>query len=194
MKITNSLLIEELLATTAWSTHTVEKLKDLEIDQLNEKNSPAEWSALECIEHLNLYGNFYLPVIEQAILSQKPNKTPGIFKSGFIGDYFVYMISAKSGKIKKMSTTKDKNPLGSVLTLTTVDRFLKQQQLLKTLLEQASYVDMTKLKTPISITKMVRLRLGDTLRFMVYHIERHIIQAERTKGDSKPSGAGSNGE
>lgn len=185
MKIKNSLLIEELLAATAWSTHAVEKLKELGVDQLNAKSNPTEWSVLECIEHLNLYGNFYLPVIEQAMLSQKPDKIPGIFKSGFIGDYFVNMIRVKPGKIKKMSTTKDKNPLGSVLTLTTVDRFLKQQQLLKTLLEQASYVDMTKLKTPISITKMVRLRLGDTLRFMVYHIERHVIQAERTKRNSK---------
>ncbi|NRF40359.1 DinB family protein [Pedobacter foliorum] len=179
MKVKNNLLIEELLATTAWSTRTVEKLKELGVDQLNVKSSPAEWSVLECVEHLNLYGNFYLPVIEQAILSYKPNKTPASFKSGFIGGYFVNMIRVKPGKMKKMSTTKDKNPLGYVLTLTTVDRFLKQQQLLKTLLEQARYVDMTKLKTPISITKMVRLRLGDTLRFVVYHIERHVIQAER---------------
>lgn len=181
MKIKNNLLIEELLATTAWSTRTVEKLKELGVDRLNAKSSPSDWSALECIEHLNLYGNFYLPVIEEAILSHQPNKTLTLFRSGFIGDYFVNMIRVKPGEMKKMSTTKDKNPLGSILTVTTVDRFLKQQHLLKALLEQATYTDMTKLRTPISITKMVRLRLGDTLRFMVYHIERHVIQAEQTK-------------
>jgi len=77
-----------------------------------------------------------------------------------------------------MKTPIDKNPLGSQLSVTTIDRFLKQQEMLRSLLERARHIDLTKTKVPISLTKFIRLRLGDTFRFFVYHIERHIRQAE----------------
>jgi hypothetical protein len=67
------------------------------------------------------------------------------------------------------------------LSITTLDRFLKQQELLKALLQQALEADITKIKTAISLSKFIKLRLGDTFRFYVYHIERHIAQAEKIK-------------
>jgi len=178
MKIIGSQLIENLLIITKNSTETVQKLKELKIDEMNEKYAPNEWSILECIEHLNLYGSFYLPVIERAILSQKTVSNPRVFKSSIIGDYFVNLIKIRPDKVKKMSTAKNMNPFGRSLTITTIDRFLKQQEQLKSLLDQAKYVDMTKATTPVSISKFIKLRLGDTLRFMVYHIERHVTQAD----------------
>ena len=36
-----------------------------------------------------------------------------------------------------------------------------------------------KTKTAISISKLIKLRLGDTFRVLIYHNERHIKQAER---------------
>ncbi|MNL07324.1 DinB superfamily protein [compost metagenome] len=144
---------------------------------MNKKHSPYEWSVLECIEHLNLYGSFYLPVIENAILSQKTVINPMIFKSGIIGNYFVNLIKIRPGKAKKMSAVKDMTPVNRHLTITTIERFLKQQEKLELLLNKAKYVDMARAKTPISISKFIKLRLGDTLRFMVYHIERHVVQA-----------------
>ena len=53
--------------------------------------------------------------------------------------------------------------------------------MLKSLLNQAREVDLTKTKVPISLTRFIKLRLGDTFRFFVYHIERHILQAEKAR-------------
>jgi hypothetical protein len=78
-----------------------------------------------------------------------------------------------------MSAQKEMNPLNCDLTITTIDRFLKQQQHLESLLTQAKAIDLVKAKTPVSLTRLLKLRLGDTLRFLVYHIERHVLQAER---------------
>jgi len=47
------------------------------------------------------------------------------------------------------------------------------------LLIQAKAINLVKAKTPVSLTRLLKLRLGDTLRFLVYHIERHVLQAER---------------
>ena len=179
MKISNEALIHELLEITQKSTSSIKKIKTLDITRLKHKSNPKTWSILECIAHLNLYGDFYLPVIEQAILSNKPSKFPGVFCSGIIGNYFVNLIRVKSGVVKKMSAQKEMNPLNCDLTITTIERFLKQQQHLESLLIQAKAINLVKAKTPVSLTRLLKLRLGDTLRFLVYHIERHVLQAER---------------
>ncbi|MGB3549023.1 MAG: hypothetical protein WBA17_18760 [Saprospiraceae bacterium] len=44
---------------------------------------------------------------------------------------------------------------------------------------------MNRTKTAVSITKLIRLRLGDTLRVVVYHNQRHVAQALRAAGMSE---------
>jgi DinB superfamily len=178
MQIINDNLINELLSLTKDSLSKVESLKVLPIDKLNFKEEPTSWSILECLEHLNLYADFYLPEIEKQIANNKTNRENGIFKSGLLGNYFVNAIQLKNGTIKKIKTPKDKNPINAALTTATVDKFLKQQNLLINLLHKAKNIDLTKTKTAISLTKLIKLRLGDTLRFFIYHVERHVWQAE----------------
>ncbi len=172
-------LLNELANTTERCTATVKQFRSLSTQQLNYKTTPASWSILECIEHLNLYGDFYLPEIEKQLLAQPHHAGNTIFKSGIIGNYFAELMQVKNGKIKKMQSPKDKNPIHSQLSLTTLDRFVKQQERLLNLLKLAGTVDLARTKTAISLTKLIRLRLGDTFRFFVYHIERHVIQAQR---------------
>jgi hypothetical protein len=177
MQINADQLITEMISITERATSTARKFKELTISQLNYKKDPEQWSILECIEHLNLYGDFYLPKIERQILAHKTANPPATFKSGIIGNYFANLMMVKQGKLKKMKSPKDKNPSGSQLSVTTIERFLKQQELLKLLLLQARDVDLTRTKTAISLTRLIKLRLGDTFRFFVYHIERHVLQA-----------------
>lgn len=180
MQVKINYLIDDLLKRVEKSTVSAQKLKQLSADELNFKKSANSWSILECIEHLNLYGDFYLSEIEKQILAGKSKRSSGIFKSGLIGNYFANAMLVKpNGKIKKMKSPKDKNPCNSKLTIITVDRFLKQQDYLERLLKEARDIDLTKVKTSISLTKFIKLRLGDTFRFLVYHIERHVLQAER---------------
>lgn len=179
MQIRTSLLIEELLSLTEKSIRSVKTFKESGTGQLNFKQSKDQWSILECIEHLNLYGDFYLPEIQKQLLENK-NSSPALtFKAGLIGNYFANLMKGSNGEIKKMKAPKDKNPLNSALTITTLDRFLKQQELLKTLLNSSRSVNLNKIKISISISKMIKLKLGDTFRFYVYHVDRHIIQAEK---------------
>ncbi len=182
MKIDSNILIDELIELSESATLTVQGFKKLSIEQLNYKRDTDTWSILECIEHLNLYGDYYLPAIEQSMLKQKPKHEKMIFKSGLLGNYFANLMQVKNGKMMKMKSPKDKNPNQSILSITTLDRFLKQQESLKNLLVQARSIDLTKTKVSISIAKYIKLRLGDTFRFFIYHIERHVLQAEKTRG------------
>lgn len=179
MEINTDKLIKEMISITERSTCAVHKFKELPASKLNYKGEPEQWSILECIEHLNLYGDFYLPEIEKQIQAHKTADPPATFKSGIIGNYFANLMMVKEKKMKKMKSPKNKNPSGSHLSATTIERFLKQQELLKFLLIEAKYINLTKTKTAISLTPLIKLRLGDTFRFFVYHIERHILQAEK---------------
>ncbi len=182
MIINKEQLIAELLSLTEQATIAVTEFKNLDIDKLNFKKTAEQWSILECVEHLNLYGDFYLPEMQKQLLDSINLEDSKVFKPGMMGDYFVGLIKIKNGKIKKMKSPKDKNPVNSTLSITTLDRFLKQEQLLQSILQQASTTDLTKIKTAISLSKFIKLRLGDTLRFYVYHIERHVKQAKKVIG------------
>jgi hypothetical protein len=179
MQITNDLLVDELLTITENALRSAHDLKNAGIERLNHKNSETEWSALECMEHLNLYGDFYLPQIEKRLLSGSSSSNSKMFRSGLIGNYFAQLMRVKDGKLKKMKSPRDKNPAGSSLSMITVDRFIKQLEKLRLLLNSARSADLTHIKVPISLTKFIKLRLGDTFRFFTYHIERHMQQAEK---------------
>ncbi|HLP54921.1 MAG TPA: DinB family protein [Fluviicola sp.] len=179
MKFNTEELLADLTDRSKQALATISNYRSLDEASLNRKPHAGSWSKLECLEHLNLYGDFYLPEIERSILQAKRGFQP-VFKSGVIGNYFAKLMQIKpDGTVKKMKSPADKNPAHSDLSVTTVERFLKQQEQLLRLLEMAQKVDLKQSKTPISISKMIKLRLGDTLRFYVYHIERHILQAEK---------------
>lgn len=179
MRIEQNTLIEELITGTEASLKAIIRLKGLSVEDLNFKHNHREWSILECIEHLNLYGAFYLPEIEKCILQNTSRKEYGTYKSSLIGDYFVNVIKADNPK--KMKAPNMMIPEPSHLSAVTIDKFIKQLEKLISLLKQAKKVDLIKAKTPISLTKFITLRLGDTLRFVVYHNERHVLQAEKIK-------------
>ncbi len=179
MKFNSQELIQNLITETNLGLERVKKLSHSSIDILNHKENKEKWSVLECIEHLNLYGDFYLPELKKSISNTVHSSTIQ-FKSGFIGNYFVNSMLPKV-KLNKMKTPRAKNPSGSDLDLTVIDRFYAQQADFLEILELAKHINLMKTKTPISISTVLKLRLGDTLRFLLAHNDRHILQAEKIK-------------
>lgn len=180
MKIRTEELIFDLVERTKYNLSKAERFKSVPIEKLNSRPSAESWSALECLEHLNLYGDFYLPKIRNRINNSKypPEE---FFYSGLLGNYFSKSMLPKE-KLKKMKTFKDKDPIGSQLDLSTLNRFLEQQKTLMELLELSKNVSLNKTKTAISISRFIKLKLGDTFRVLVYHNQRHLIQAQNALG------------
>lgn len=168
-------LLTELTEFVTQHRQFAEQLRHRTDAELNYRKQPASWSVLECLEHLNLYGNFYLPEIGNSIHQSKtqPNEE---FKSGWLGNYFAQSMLPKT-KLNKMKTFKEMNPINRNLSREVLDTFIDQQTKLLALLQQAPTVDLSRVKTGISISKLICLRLGDTFRFVIYHQIRHIKQA-----------------
>ena len=178
MTIKTNDLLTDLIERTRKNLNEAEKLNQKTFEELNRRNHSESWSALECVEHLNLYGDFYLPEIERC-LAQSNLMPTEYFHSGWLGEYFAKSMLPKE-KLNKMKTFKDKNPMGSKLDKTTIDRFIRQQYKTLELLEKARETNLTKTKTGVSISSWIKLRLGDTFRVVIYHNQRHLVQANRT--------------
>jgi hypothetical protein len=177
MKIKQKDLLDDLIELTKQVLNSAEKYKQLTLEELNYKDNSESWSILECIEHLNLYGDFYLPEIENKIVESRTKPTTD-FKSGLLGNYFAKSMLPKQ-KLNKMKTFKDKNPIGSDLNASTLERFIIQQKQMLDLLNKAREVNLNKVKTGITIASWIKLKLGDTFRVVIYHNQRHIAQANR---------------
>lgn len=172
-------LISSLIEQNKQIISQVEKLKTYDLNTLTWKINSNSWSMLECLEHLNLYGEFYLPQIENKI-NVSITKPDYEFKSGILGAYFAKSMLPKE-KLSKMKTFKDKNPLNVNLNASVIDKFINQQIKLTELLNNSKKVSLNQIKIETSLTKLIKLKLGDTFQFFINHIIRHLHQIERIK-------------
>ncbi len=135
-------LIQTLLEQTRLIINQIEKLKSYDLNTLTWKENEISWNILECLEHLNLYGDFYLPQIERKITNSS-TKSEVEFNSGILGNYFAKSMLPKV-KLNKMKTFRDKNPLNANLDKTVVDESINQQIKLLDLLNQSRNVSLNK--------------------------------------------------
>lgn len=180
-------LRQSLLEQVRQIINEVEKLKNYDLRTLTWRENETSWNMLECLEHLNLYGDFYLPQIESNIRESKTKADPE-FKSGWLGNYFAKSMLPKE-KLNKMKTFKDKNPLNAKLDKMVIDKFIDQQIKLLGLLNESRKVSLNKVKIPTSISNLIALKLGDTFQFFINHIIRHLHQVERIQAAMHSSAA-----
>jgi hypothetical protein len=163
----------------------LDKAKSLQVfdsTMLNTPPAPGKWSILQVIEHLNSYNRYYIPELENAL---QRGRHSGIafnaqFKSGWFGDYFTkMMMPGEGGKISnKMNAPKDHRPVAQQDADKVITEFLAGEQKLISLLQMALSTDMGKLRLPISISRLIKLKAGDTFRFLIAHQQRHFVQLQ----------------
>jgi hypothetical protein len=83
--------------------------------------------------------------------------------------------------MKKHKTVKHMNPNNSQLTRATIEEFLQHQQELLQLLHDAGKANLSEKAVPVEFFKLLKLRIGEALEFVVAHQERHVQQALRVK-------------
>lgn len=150
------------------------------VDKIKVNYPPAEgsWSAIQAVEHLNIYNRYYLPVIEKKV-AYIPKEWNAWFVPGFLGDYFTRTMQPTNVyEIKnKMKTPKGHRPEPALHADKVLDEFIAQQHKLLLLLEISRKRNLNEIRIPLSISKLVKLKLGDMFRFLIAHEQRHLVQA-----------------
>ena len=182
MKYLSSHLLEDLYDQSEKNiSKAISEWQQLPNIRLITQPGPGKWSAVQCLEHLNSYGRYYLPAIEKAIINASA-KPAVYFKSGWLGNYFYKMmlVEKNTGRPKKkLKSPKDHIPDIHLNAALVLSEFISQQERLMQLLENAKGININKARVPISIAPIIKIKLGDTFLFLVAHINRHMLQAQR---------------
>lgn len=178
---TNELLNNLYQQTDAFINLAVSNWQMLPHKQFAYKATPEKWSANQCLQHLNSYGNYYLPAIKKAIANAKNKQGNAAFKSGWLGNYFTNLMQPKAdGSLpKKMQSPKNHQPQNNGESHLVIAEFIEQQEQFLNLLEKAKQLDLNNIKVPISIAPFIKLKLGDVFMFLIAHNQRHVLQAEK---------------
>jgi hypothetical protein len=173
-------LLDQLQADVRQLILRANQLRSVDPGVLLQQPSPGKWSVIEVLEHLNSYSHYYLLAIERSIKKDKP--AVEMFKPGWLGNYFTNLMKpTEEGKVAhKMKSPKDHRPSRFPDALPVLNTFLEQQHYLLDLLEQARSKNIGSIRVPVSISKLIKLKAGDTFRFLVAHEQRHFVQIDNT--------------
>ena len=144
------------------------------------------WSIAQVTEHLNIYCRYYITAIEQA-LHLNNTRPDTLFKPGWLGDYFTGLMQPVAGQTikKKMKAPKNGIPSAQPDARQMLEEFSSHQHHLLQLLQIARSANLSRIRIPTSISKWIRLKLGDTFRFLVAHEERHFVQISHVLRQTK---------
>lgn len=156
---------------------------------LQQNPAAGKWSAVQCIEHLNSYNRYYLPQIEKALLNGAYKNLPAqaTYKPGWLGNYFTKLMKpGVNGELtSKMQAPKDHRPNMNLNAKKVLAEFIEGEEKLLSCLERAEKINIARLRVPISLSKWIKLKLGDTFRFLVAHQQRHMLQAMKAFSAAK---------
>jgi len=182
-RVSINILLSKLTSlTNSCSREVTDSIATFSTDSLNTQPSEKSWSAMQCIEHLNAYFRYYIPVIRGKITNSRFVTPNDYFTSSPLGRA-VYR-SAKLGKVKNvkrhLKSPKDYNPLvnPSLSAENAIEEYLKHNADFIDLIQEAGKIDMRKTKVPLSLRPVAKLNIGDALLFLAYHNERHVYQAK----------------
>jgi uncharacterized damage-inducible protein DinB len=184
--MTTAPFLAALQAATADLRATVHaEFASLDAALLNQRPAPASWSILECLEHLNRYSRYYNPALAKALASSRTaDDSLAAVAYSWLGRKSVEMMRLTNAK--KQTTVKHMNPLGSRLGPAVLAEFDQHQVRLLELLAAAPAVDLNRKAVPVEFFRLLKLRVGEALEFVVVHQQRHVQQAQRVRATLRP--------
>ena len=172
--------IEPLIETVeAHLVHATEIYQNLSDTQLTTPPPNGGWSVAQCLEHLNSYGHFYLPAVKKVLhpLANSAVSSGDTYRSGLLGQYFINLM--KPENTKKFKAFKGHIPESNLDGTAVVAEFIEQQEQWLHLLTEINSTAQLNARVPISISPLIRLKMGDVFGFVIAHNARHIQQADR---------------
>ncbi len=178
----------ELLSNKFTGIHSYfqENIYSASYEELSAIPSWGGWSVLEVLDHLNFYSRWYLPRIDESIQKNRLAKTnETIFKSGWLGAYFTKMMNPlPDGTIaSKMKAPKNAIPATVLNPDLVISQFSAHLSHLHYILENAVFADLNKGRVATSLSFIIRINTGDSLAFLLAHMERHFCQIKSIQKD-----------
>jgi len=148
--------------------------------QFNWQPALGRWSIGQCVEHLNITTERYIPVLRQAEADARSKGTlrPGPFALGFIERWFLQTMEPPPRR--RMRTGKSFVAAPNLDPSATLHRFVALHDGFRACIRDAEGIDLKSVKVrsqfgPISWS------LNGTFAFLLAHERRHIWQAREVR-------------
>jgi DinB superfamily len=148
-------------------------------EQLNWQAAPGGWSIGQCLEHLCVTNECYLPPISAA-LKKKPCSPVEEITPGWFGGWFIRSFAEPLPDGKRASAPRKIRP-GPRTDLSVLDRFLSDNQAWRDLILRARGHDVNHIRFWNPFLPGLRFTVGTGLEIIVSHERRHLLQAKRVK-------------
>ena len=173
-------LITELLDRTELIRAGSAAFLRFSAEQLNFSPAPGTWSVVEIFTHLNLSNEIYFRYILPRV-TLAPDLPRDEFKSTWLGDWaYEKIVPRPDGSVFKMKTAKavrPAKPAGDPKEV--LYDFHRTCDALDDILRHSATKDLRRIRIPFHFVPFLRFSLGETLRFLIAHNERHLLQAQR---------------
>jgi hypothetical protein len=153
--------------------------RTLTATQLNWKPRPEVWSIGQCLEHLCVANEVYLPPIVKSLDGQQPAPIDEI-TPGWLGRWFIRNYIEPSSQTKKAKAPKKIAP-GVSIEPGILDRFLRGNDAAREFVRRAAPYDVNRLRFKNPFIPGLRFSVGTGLEVLTRHERRHLLQAERIR-------------
>jgi hypothetical protein len=172
-------LVEDLNASDEIARRLVNGLNE---GQLNWPPAPGSWSMGQCLEHLCITNEAYLPAITEA-LKERPDAPVAQIVPGWFGGWFIRSFVEPSPQTKRASAPAKIRPTARV-GLAVLDRFLSGNEACRKLITDACNKDVNRIRFWNPFVKGIRFTVGTGLEIIAGHERRHLLQAERVRNSA----------
>lgn len=148
-------------------------------EQLNWRPAPGSWSVGQCLEHLCITNEAYLPAIVEA-LREKADAPVQQIVPGAFGGWFLRNFIEPSAKGKRAPAPPKIRPTARV-GLSVLERFLSGNQSCRETILSARNKDVNRIRFWNPLIKGIRFTVGTGLEIIAGHERRHLLQAERVR-------------
>lgn len=173
-------LITELSDRTELLKANTQVFFRLTDEQLCYRPAPGKWSIGEIYGHLNLSMNASIRAILSRI-TKAPDTSGDEYTSGWLGDWAYSIIMPRpDGTVFRLKAMQTQHPDAATLDAREeLEAFGRHCDSLDDILQHVASKDLRRIRIPFLMPRLIRMRIGDVLRFLVAHGERHLLQAQR---------------
>jgi len=154
-------------------------LAGLTSEQLNWQPAPGSWSVGQCLEHLCIMNEVYLPPISAAF-KEKPDSPVEQITPGWFGGWFIRNFAEPTSGSKRVRAPAKIRPASHV-EVSVLDRFLSGNQSCRDIIVRAGSKNVNRIRFWNPFIPGLRFTVGTGLQIIVSHERRHLLQAERVR-------------
>ena len=156
--------------------------KPLTTAQLNWTPQPGVWSVGQCLEHLCVASEVYLPAIARSLARGRAGMVQEI-TPGWFGRWFIRTYIAPSSRTKRARAPGKIRP-GSVVDSGILDRFIANNERTRELIDRAKPCDVNRVRFTNPFVPVIHFTVGTGFEILSKHQDRHLLQAERIRASA----------